>query len=224
MNRDTLSRRGFIGAAAGTAAAGALGPFAGTGLTKGRPAHAQGPQHGHGHGRDLPHENIGMQLWTVRGLASTDNFGLEGTFEMLADAGYASVEVGGNYHGNSASEFKALADQFGLGVAGSHVPGGHNAWRNNIEQVLDEAETLGIKYAGVAIPAGDVPRTVDGFRRFNLTPVGKREIDFAKIFSALKNVKHHQYLVEEDDAPNDERKPGRGVEHLMVQPQAPRRA
>ena len=128
-------------------------------------------------------------------------------FGMLADAGYASVEVGGNYHGNSASEFKALADQFGLGVAGSHVPGGHNAWRNNIEQVLDEAETLGIKYAGVAIPAGDVPRTVDGFRRFNLTPVGKREIDFAKIFSALKNVKHHQYLVEEDDAPNSERNP-----------------
>ena len=311
MNIDTLNRRGFIGAAAGAAAAGALGPLAGTGLTKGGPRHAKGPKHGHGHGGDLPHENIGMQLWTVRGLANTENFGLEGTFEMLADAGYASVEVGGNYHGNTAAEFKALADEWGLGIAGSHVPGGQNAWRNNIGQVLDEAETLGLRYAGVAIPAGDVPRTVDGYRamaeefnqfgeaalargikfyfhnhpddftidngtviydvlleetdpslvwfeldiawidaggqsayeyirenpwryplfhvkdleyrddgvretpagvagagrRFNLTPVGKGEIDFAKIFSALKNPKHHQFLVEEDDAPNAERNP-----------------
>ena len=37
-----------------------------------------------------------------------------------------------------------------------------------------------------------------------MVDVGKGDIDFAKIFSALKNVDNHHYFVEHDDAPNDE--------------------
>jgi hypothetical protein len=54
--KGNLSRRGFMGAAAGTAAATALGPWSPV-------ASAHGHGHNHGGGdRLLPRERIGIQL------------------------------------------------------------------------------------------------------------------------------------------------------------------
>jgi len=77
-----LSRRGFIGAAGGAAAAGALGPLSGSAAAHGGRGHG-----GHGRGGDIPEERIGMQLFTVRDLLADNELDLPGTFEMLADAG-----------------------------------------------------------------------------------------------------------------------------------------
>ena len=306
MNEDHgLNRRSLLGAAAGTAAVGALGPLAGPAL-----AGSQAKGRNRGDDRcedgDLPASTIGIQLFTVRNLLDDASLDLDGTFEMLSDAGYRTVEIGGTYDGRTPTEFRQLADQYDLKVIGSHVPGGHNAWRSNLELVLDEAEALDLPYVGIASPAGDVPRTVDGYRamaeefnafgqaararglkfyfhnhppdftiddgtviydvlleetdrryvwfeldiawidaggqsahdyvkadpsrfplfhvkdleynpdgarvtpdgvagagrRFDLTDVGKGGIDFARIFSALRRPKDHEYLVEHDDAPN----------------------
>ncbi len=41
-------------------------------------------------------------------------------------------------------------------------------------------------------------------RHLRLTDVGKGDIDFAKIFSALRDPDDHVYHVEHDDAPDDE--------------------
>jgi sugar phosphate isomerase/epimerase len=152
-----LSRRAFIGGAASGAAATTLGTL---------PQIATAGRKGKGDKRrpDLKARNIGMQLWTVRSFLADDSLDLDGTFELLADAGYATVEIGGNYDGRTPAQFRNLARDHGLKVIGSHVPGGHDAWRNNLEQVLDEAETLRIPYVGIAIPAGDVPRTVAGYQ------------------------------------------------------------
>jgi sugar phosphate isomerase/epimerase len=297
------SRRGFIGAAAGTAAAAsALGPAA-------VGASARGNGHGYGRGGDIPESRIGIQLFTVRDLLADNELDLPGTFEMLSDAGYAEVEVGGNYDGRTAADFRALAEQYDLKPEGMHNPGGHNAWRANTQAVLDDAETLGLRYVGVASPAGGTPQTHDGYkalaeefntfgaaararglrfyfhnhpgdfaldggtpvyntlleesdprlvffeldiawieaggqsayeylreygpgrfplfhvkdlryapdgprstpanvnlpgRMFWLTDVGKGDLDFAKIFSALRDPRDHHYFVEHDDAPQDE--------------------
>jgi sugar phosphate isomerase/epimerase len=153
------TRRAFIGGAAGGAAAATLGTLPQSSLA-GRP--------GKGKKRkrrpDLRASNIGIQLWTVRDFIGDDAVDLDGTFELLSDAGYKTVEIGGTYDDRTPAEFRALARDHGLRVIGSHVPGGQDAWRNNIELVLDEAETLGIPYVGIAIPAGDVPRTVAGYQ------------------------------------------------------------
>jgi sugar phosphate isomerase/epimerase len=310
----TVSRRHLLGAAAGTAAAGALGPLAGPALG-GRATRAEGGTGARRGDPALPASTIGIQLFTVRNFLDDTSLDLPGTFEMLSDADYATVEIGGTYDGRTPAEFRAIAEEWGLRVIGSHVPGGHDAWRTNIELVLDEAETLGLPYVGIASPAGDVAHTVDGYRamaeefngfgvaarergitfyfhnhppdftvdggtviydvlleetdrslvsfeldiawieaggqsafeyvkadpsrfplfhvkdlrfdpngarvtpdgvvgagrRFDLTDVGKGEIDFPRIFSALRRPRDHEYLVEHDDAPSPTANPAGGA-------------
>jgi sugar phosphate isomerase/epimerase len=311
IDSSKLNRRHFLGAAAGTAATGALGPLASTASAGKR---RRGWAHGHGNG-DLPLSKIGIQLWTVRNFLDDASLDLDGLFEMLHDAGYATVEIGGTYDGRTPTEFRQVAESFDLKVIGSHVPGGHGAFRNNLELVLDEAEALEIPYVGIASPDGSVPRTHDGFkamaeefngfgeaararglkfyfhnhpqefildggtpiydtllaetdrsvvwfeldiawieaggqsayeyvkddpsryplfhvkdlrynpngarvtppgvvgagRRFDLVAVGKGDIDFAKIFSALRDTRRHEYLVEDDDAPSPVANPAGGA-------------
>jgi len=158
-----LSRRGFIGAAGGVAAAGALGPLTGTAGAHGRHGHDD-HDHGFGRGGDIPLSRIGLQLFTVRDLLADNELDLAGTFEMLSDAGYAEVEIGGTYDStnnvpNTAAQFRALAEQYGLKPEGMHNPGGHAAWRADPEAVLNDAEALGLRYVGVASPAGGTPQT-----------------------------------------------------------------
>jgi sugar phosphate isomerase/epimerase len=292
-----VSRRAFVGGAAGAAAAATLGSVPRVALGQARAGTREG---------SINRPSIGIQLFTVRNFLADTSLDLPRTFELLADAGYATVEIGGTYDGRTPAAFRALAEEYGLRVIGSHVPGGHGAWRSNIQLVLDEAEALGIPYVGIASPAGDVPRTVDGYRamaeefnafgaaaaarglkfyfhnhppdftidngtviydvlleeternlvsfeldiawieaggqsayeyvkadpgryplfhvkdlrydpngnrvtpdgvagagrRFFLTAVGKGDIDFAHIFSGLRDLDSHEYLVEDDDAPS----------------------
>jgi sugar phosphate isomerase/epimerase len=301
-----LSRRGFIGAAGGAAAVGALGPLTGT-------AGAHGG-HGHGRGGDIPLDRIGIQLFTVRDLLADNELDLPGTFEMLSDAGYALVEVGGTYDGRTAADFRALAAQYDLRPEGMHppgAPGGVNRWNTAAgrQEIYQESITLGLSYVGAASPPPGYTRDAAGFTRmaadfntwgaearehglkfyfhnhpedFNLdggrpiydilleetdprlvyfemdiawvvgggqdpfaylrrygyrrfplfhvkdmrfaadgprttpatvaqpnrpywlTDVGKGDIDFARVFSALRDLDDHYYFVEHDDAPQDE--------------------
>jgi sugar phosphate isomerase/epimerase len=302
MNTN-LSRRGLIAAAGGAAVT--MGSLPGVAS-----GHRRKHGHGHGKGGDLPLDKIGIQLFTVRDLLADNELDLPGTFEMLRDAGYAEVEIGGTYDGRTAAQFRELAEQYDLEPEGMHNPGGHNAWRANTEAVLDDAETLGLRYVGVASPnrtlfpstheafkalaedfntfgaaarkrglkfyfhnhpddfaldggtpvyntlleetdprlvyfeldiawieaggqsayeylrhygpsrfplfhvkdlrwAADGPRTTPATvaqpsRPYWITDVGKGDIDFPKIFSALRDPDDHHYFVEHDDAPQDE--------------------
>ena len=77
---------------------------------------------------------------------------------------YAEVEVGGTYDStnnvnNTAAQFRAVAERYDLKPEGMHNPGGHAAWRANPEAVLDDAKALGLRYVGVASPAGGTPQT-----------------------------------------------------------------
>ena len=309
MSQDNrISRRGLIGAAGGAAAFGAVGPLSSVaGARDDDDDDDRRDDFGFGRG-DLPLDRIGIQLFTVRDLLADNELDLPGTFEMLADAGYAEVEIGGSFDGRTAADFKALADQFGLKPEGSHVPGGGNSWRNNRPQIFADAAALGLRYVGIASPPGGTPATHDGYkalaeefntwgaearahglrfyfhnhppdftldggtpiydtllaetdprlvwfemdiawvdaggqspfdyfrddprrfplfhvkdlryaddgprttpgnvalpnRRYWLTDVGKGDIDFARIFSAARDLDDHHYFVEHDDAPDDE--------------------
>lgn len=160
-DRHNLSRRGFIGAAGGAAAVGALGPFSGVAAAHGgkRRGKHDNDDYGFGRGGDIPLDRIGIQLFTVRDLLADNELDLPGTFEVLSDAGYALVEVGGTYDGRTAAQFKELADEYGLRPEGSHVPGGGNSWRTNRTQIFADAKALGVKYVGLASPPSGTPQT-----------------------------------------------------------------
>jgi sugar phosphate isomerase/epimerase len=152
-NRRRVSRRGFIGAAGAVGAAAAFNPLAATAAAQ--DVRGREPRDIKG----IPSESIGIQLFTVRDLLADNELDLPGTFEVLADAGYRLVEVGGTYDGRTAAEFKALAQQFGLRPEGSHVPGGGTAWRTNRAQVFADARALGLTYVGLASPPGGTAQT-----------------------------------------------------------------
>ena len=158
MGKGAISRRGFLGAAGAAAVASAAGPLAPGAVAHER--HRGG--HGHGRGGDIPADRIGIQLFTVRDLLADNELDLPGTFEMLADAGYALVEVGGTYDGRTAAEFRALAEQYGLRPEGSHVPGGITSWRTDRATIFADAKALGLKYVGLASP-GNTPQTHEAY-------------------------------------------------------------
>ena len=119
---ETWSRRSFLGAAGGAAAVGTMGPLSAVASGHDRKKHGH-HDHGHGKGGDLPLSKIGIQLFTVRDLLADNELDLPGTFEMLRDAGYAEVEIGGTYDGRTAAQFRALAEQYGLEPEGMPRPG-----------------------------------------------------------------------------------------------------
>ena len=159
-----LSRRGFVGATAGTAAGAAVGvPGAAAGNNR----------HGRGRGsRLLPRRRIGIQLFTVRDQVAA--LGFDAVFARLSEIGYREVEFAGyNAQGRrwTNEELRRLLRRHGLRGAGSHV--GYYSpnptaltFVSDLDQVLDDAEEIGLPYIGTASSPGvRYGETVDGYRR-----------------------------------------------------------
>ena len=162
--RAKLSRRGFVGAAAGTAAATTLGPWAPGAGARGR--------HGHHGERLLPRDLIGVQLFTVRDRVAADGF--ESVFAKLSSQGYREIEFAGyNAQGRrwTNEELRALLRRYRLRGIGGHVnyyspdPTAYS-FVTQLEQVLDDAAEIGLPYIGTASsPGARYGETVDGYRR-----------------------------------------------------------
>ena len=158
-----LSRRGFVGAAAGTAAATSMGPWAPVAGA----SHRQ-----HRRGRLLPRDLIGVQLFTVRDQVASRGF--EEVFAELSRQGYSELEFAGyNAQGRrwTNEELRALLRRYRLNAVGSHV-NYHSAdptaysFTTQLDQVLDDAAEIGIDYIGTASRPGQrYGETVDGYRR-----------------------------------------------------------
>ena len=158
-----LSRRGFVGATAGTAAAAALGA---------PPALGHGDRRGRSGGRLLPRSRIGIQLFTIRDQVAA--LGFAEVFRRLSEIGYREIEFAGyNAQGRrwSNEELRRLLRRYGLRGVGSHVnyfsadPTAYS-FVTQLEQVLDDAEEIGLPYIGTASsPGARYGETVDGYRR-----------------------------------------------------------
>ncbi len=142
MTSQNLSRRGFLHGAAGAAAAAAFT----SGSLLSRAALADG-----GRDRLLPRNRLGIQLFTIRDQVA--NIGFDAVFRELARQGYAEVEFAGYTQGAAlppitVAEIRRLLDRYGLRGIGSHI--GLTQFRDNLTQVLDDAQTLGLPYVGTA--------------------------------------------------------------------------
>lgn len=87
----------------------------------------------------------GLQLYSLR-----SQFKLRGvpwTLDRVKSFGITEVELAGTYD-LTAEQFKKELDQRGLIPVSGHFPYGR--YKNDLEKVVAEAKTLGLKYAGCA--------------------------------------------------------------------------
>jgi len=158
-----VTRRRFVGATAGAAAAAGMGPWAPV---------ASGHSRRNGGDRLLPRRNIGIQLYTLRDQVPT--LGFEEVFRRLSRIGYREIEFAGYTAQNrryTNQELRRLLRRFGLRGIGSHVnyfsadPTAYS-FVTQLEQVLDDAEEIGLPYIGTASRPGQrYGETVEGYRR-----------------------------------------------------------
>jgi sugar phosphate isomerase/epimerase len=87
-------------------------------------------------------EQIALQMYTVRENAGRD---MLGTLRQLFEMGYRAVEFAG-YGGLSATELRAVLDEYGLRAVGAHVP--FEEWTEP-ERVLADLHILGCSHAAV---------------------------------------------------------------------------
>ncbi|MFJ4918837.1 sugar phosphate isomerase/epimerase family protein [Streptomyces sp. NPDC088725] len=175
-----LSRRGMLGVAAGTGAAALLGlsavPAAANGHGHGHGhGNGHGPDHGHGHGGTQPvltPGRLGIQLYSLRDKVA--ELGFAPVFDELERFGYDEVEYAGYTQGTgdiTVPELRRLAEDHGLNGIGSHVnyyddnnPDAYS-FAQNLEKVLDDAQTLGLEHIGTASGPFRYGDTVDAWKR-----------------------------------------------------------
>lgn len=146
------SRRGLLRGAAGVAAgATALGAVASPAVAGGsRPAHGGG--RGHGGGKQVPHDKVSIQLYTLRSAAANPNptnpaaIGYLAVLDAVARYGYEKVELAGLY-GQSAAGLRATLNDLGLRASSSHD--GISANDGAAHTKFQNAVTLGQKYVNV---------------------------------------------------------------------------
>ena len=103
-------------------------------------------------GRGVPTSKISIQLWTFAEYIGfgTDAATIERTrtvFQRLSDMGYRNVEPF-TLSGLSAEDYRALLDEYGLKASARHVDVGRPENPADIDQIIADNRTLGIKYFG----------------------------------------------------------------------------
>lgn len=94
---------------------------------------------------DTAKNAAGLQLYSLR-----SQFTLRGvpwTLDRVKEFGITEVELAGTYS-LDAAQFKAELDKRGLKAVSSHFP--YARYKNDLENVVKEAKTLGITFAGCA--------------------------------------------------------------------------
>lgn len=155
---DSLARKGasrrslFRGAAAGAAGLAAVGAAAGPSYAgkpgaPGKPGHGHGPGHGpgHGKGRTVPHQDISIQMYTLRA-ATGDLAASDLVLDRLAQYGYEKIELAGLLN-RSARELRTRLD--GLGIRASSSHDGISADAAALRTKLENAVVLGQEFINV---------------------------------------------------------------------------
>lgn len=89
----------------------------------------------------------GLQLYTLRNEVQQD---FPGTLRKVADMGYKLVEFAG-YRSISAPEMKKTLDRLGLRTVSTYV--GSNDLKNDLQNQIDYARTIGAQYITTGYPA-----------------------------------------------------------------------
>lgn len=121
-----------------------------------RPADSPGEVINSTQERNVMKRPISIQVYTLRSRAEQD---FAGVLRDIAAAGYKAVETAGLY-GKSAAEVRKMLDDLGLSASSAHVP---LAAKENLNEVVDTAKTLGYKYCISGFGPDDF-KTIDGIK------------------------------------------------------------
>ena len=144
---QSVSRRGFIGAAIGTGAAAAVSPSV---------ALAHGwDRRGRGSSGRVPRDRRGIQMWTVRRL-TPDQAGAQRVLNALGRMGYYEIEKFQTY-GWTVEQFRAALRRAGLRCISGHDGPGFPATAG-----WEDGYRRGARVRGRARPAVHRPRVVAG--------------------------------------------------------------
>jgi sugar phosphate isomerase/epimerase len=100
----------------------------------------------------VPTGRISIQEWTFAeyigfGSDAATQARLEEVIEFLSDTGYRNVELF-TLSGLTAEEMRELLDEYGIRASSRHVDVGTPESPADIEQILEDNQTLGIRYFG----------------------------------------------------------------------------
>lgn len=87
---------------------------------------------------------VGLQLYSLRDAFAKD---VPGTLTKVNEMGFKYVELAGTYNKHPA-RFKETLDAYGLVPVAGHFP--YEQYRDKLAEVVKEAKTLGLQYAGCA--------------------------------------------------------------------------
>jgi sugar phosphate isomerase/epimerase len=149
-------------------------------------------------------DRLGIQLYTVRGPASTD---LVGTLAKLAEIGYKEVEFAG-YYNHTAAEIRSVLQQYGLTAPSAHIA--ITALENESQKTFDDARAIGHDWLTVPSLPNGAHDTIDDWKRvaanFNAVAARVRAAGFRFAYhnhnTELKKIGHVlplDVLIEETD-------------------------
>src|SRR5205823_7522448 len=87
---------------------------------------------------------IGLQLYSLRAQFTKD---VPGTLDEVKAFGIKYAELAGTYNW-TPEKFKEALEQRGIQPISGHFP--YEKYRDDVESIVKEAKTLGLKYAGCA--------------------------------------------------------------------------
>ena len=104
---------------------------------------------------------IGIQLWTIREVISSD---LSGTLSVLSKIGYNSLEpfgFDGSFYGHSAKDFRKMCNDLGMDIPSTHC--GINV--DNAPLFAEKAAEAGLEYLVLPSFNGRPEKTLDDFKK-----------------------------------------------------------
>ena len=84
-----------------------------------------------------------LQVYSIRDDAERD---FRAAMAQVRELGFDGVELAGLY-GKPASEIRAILDEFELPAVSAHIP--YQEMEADLDQVIEDARTLGLKYAAI---------------------------------------------------------------------------
>lgn len=150
-------------------------------------------------------KTAGLQLYTLRSIMNDD---LEGNFARIAEIGFKEMEFAG-YYDRTPQQIRAILDENGLTAPSAHI--GSGEFRNNLNQLIDNAKIIGHEYLICPHPGDEPYQTIDDYKAmaefFNQVGMkcqdaglkfGYHNHDFE--FEAIDGVIPFDVLMEETDA------------------------
>jgi sugar phosphate isomerase/epimerase len=147
---QSVSRRGFLGAAIGTGAAAAIAPTAAFAHGRGRD---RDHDHGHGSSGSVPRSRRSSQLYSWRRIMDASQADAERMLRALSKMGYTQVERAGTY-GWTAQQYKRVLDRYDLWAHSSHdgfdLDPANSNWLEDWKPAVAYANDLDQRFIGFA--------------------------------------------------------------------------